>query len=254
MTIFGSFEIGRKALRVQHKGMEVSGQNVANANTPGYSRQRTEMAAVVPPIVSGPSMAPGRGVVITDILRVRSEFYHAQMVSTGSHKAYWEMRREAFQGMEAILMEPDDYGINKYLGDFFDTWQELSSSPEDIAVRSGLAENAVSLTKSVEDVYLRLEDTRLDLTGELYMRVDEVNRMADTIAEINDKLRFIGALQQKSNELLDQLDLAIEDLAKLVDIRVHHKANGTVEIFAGGRIMVQENQAFHVSVKAGGSD
>ena len=254
MTIFGSFEIGRKALRVQHKGMEVSGQNVANANTPGYSRQRTDMSAVVPPIVSGPSMAPGRGVVVTDILRVRSEFYHAQMVNTGSHKAYWEMRREAFQGMEAVLMEPDDYGINKYLGDFFDTWQELSSSPEDVAVRAGLAENAVSLTKSVEDVYLRLEDLRLDLTGELYMRVDEVNRMADAIAEINDKLRFIGALQQKSNELLDQLDLAIEDLAKLVDIRVHHKTNGTVEIFAGGRIMVQENQAFHISVEAGGDD
>lgn len=72
MTIFGSFEIGRKALRVQHKGMDVSGQNVANANTPGYSRQRTDMSAVVPPISAGPSMAPGRGVEVTDILRVRS--------------------------------------------------------------------------------------------------------------------------------------------------------------------------------------
>ena len=250
-TIFGSFEIGRKALRVQHKGMEVSGQNVANANTPGYSRQRAELEAVVPPIVSGPSLAPGRGVVVTDIIRVRSEFYHAQMVSTGSHKAYWETRRETYQGTEAIFMEPDDYGISAYLGGFFDSWQELSSSPEEASVRAGLREQAISLTRSFEDVYLRLESLRMDLRGELYMRVAEVNEMADAISELNDKIRYIDALQQKSNELFDQLDLAIEDLSELVDIRVHRKDNGTVEIFAGGRILVQEDRAFHIAVEPG---
>lgn len=254
MSIFASFEIGRKALRVQHKGMEVSGQNVANANTPGYSRQRAEMESVVPPIVAGTDMAPGRGVMVTDIIRIRSEFYHAQLVNTNSHKSYWEMRRETFMGAEAIFMEPDDYGINKYLGDFFDTWQELSSSPEDSAVRAGLRENAVSLTRSVEDVYMRLEAMRLDLQDELYMRVDEVNRIAETIGELNEKIVFIDALQQKSNELLDQLDLAIEELARLVDINVYRKANGTVEIFAGDRIIVQEDRVFQIRVEAGGAN
>ena len=248
MSIFASFEIGRKALRVQHKGMEVSGQNVANANTPGYSRQRTEMEAVTPPIVAGISMAPGRGVVVTDIIRVRSEFYHAQLVSTSSHKCYWEMRRETYQGAEAIFMEPDDHGINKYLGGFFDIWQELSSSPEDIAVRSGLREQAISLTRSVEDTYLRLETMRLDYTNEIYMRVDEVNRLAEEISEINEKIRFIDALQQKSNELLDQLDVRIEDLSKLVDVRVHYKQSGSVEIFVGGRVLVQEDRSFNIAV------
>ena len=254
MSIFGSFEIGRKALRVQHKGMEVSGQNVANANTPGYSRQRADMEAVPPPIVSGPNQAPGRGVIITDIIRVRSEFYHAQVVSTGSHKAYWEMRQEVFQGTEAVFMEPDDYGINRYLNDFFDTWQELSSSPEEFSVRSSLRENAVSMARAFEDTYLRLEDLRLDLSDELYMRVDEVNRMADAIAELNEKIRFSSVMQRRSNELMDQLDLAIEDLAKLVDIRVDYKANGTVEVFAGNRMLIQEDRAFHLSVQAGGED
>lgn len=250
-TIFGSFEIGRKALKVQHKGMEVSGQNVANANTPGYTRQRAELESVAPPVVAGPSMAPGRGVVIADIIRVRSEFYHTQMVNTGSYRAYWSMRQETYQGIEAIFLEPDDFAINNYLGDFFDKWQELSSSPEDNAVRTGLRESAESLTKSVEDAYMRLEDLRLDLGGELFLRVDEINRIADTIAELNEKIRFIGALKQKSNELLDQLDLAIEELAELVDISVHYKANGSVEIFAGGRILVQEDRAFHLQVKTG---
>ncbi len=254
MSTFGSFEIGRKALRVQHKGMEVSGQNVANANTPGYTRQRTDMESVVPPLVSRPSMAPGQGVVISDVVRIRSEFYHAQMVSTTSQKDYWEMRQETYLGLEAVLMEPNEYSINSYLGEFFDAWQELSASPEDSAVRAGLRETSVSLTRSVQDTYMRLEELRVDLKYELEMRVNDINRITDAIAEYNDKLRFIDALQQKSNELHDKLDLAIEELAELVDIRVHRKENGTVEIFSGGRLLVQEDRALHVSIDSSRGD
>ncbi len=253
-SIFASFEIGRKALRVQHKGMEVSGQNVANANTPGYSRQRTEMAAVVPPIVAGSSMAPGRGVVVTDVIRVRSEFYHAQMVSTTSQKAYWEMKQETYMGLEAVLMEPDEFSINRYLSEFFDTWQELSASPEESSVRAGLREIAISLTRSVEDTYMRMEDLRLDLQDDLHVLVNEVNRLIDVISEYNEKIRFVDALQQKSNELLDQLDLAVKDLAELIDINVYYRANGTVEISSGGRLLVQEDRAFHIAVDKSGGD
>lgn len=252
MTIFGSFEIGRKALRAQHKGMEVSGQNVANANTPGYTRQRTDMESVVAPMVKNPSMAPGRGVVVADVVRVRSEFYHKQLISTTSNKEYWDTRYETFLGAEAIFMEPEDYGINKYLNDFFDSWQELSSSPEEASVRAGLRENAISLTRTVQDVYHRLDDQIENLENELSMIVNDVNRISDTIAELNEKIRFIDTMQEKSNELFDQLDLAIEELAELVNINVHRQANGTVEIFSGGRLLVQEDRSFHVSLGDGG--
>ncbi|MEW5785209.1 MAG: flagellar hook-associated protein FlgK [Bacillota bacterium] len=249
MSIFGSFEIGRKALRAQQKGMDVSGQNVANANTPGYSRQRVDLAAVVPPAVAGVSMSPGNGVVVNDILRVRSEFYYTQLLNTTSHKAYWEMRRETFLGAEVIFMEPQEYGINQYLGDFFDTWNELSSSPESMAVRMGLREQAVSLASLSRDVYLRLQDLKINLQDELTMRVSEVNRLAGVLSELNDQARFVSALGQKSNELLDQIDLALEELSLLVDIRVNHKANGTVEVFAGGRLLVQEEHNFPIKLK-----
>ncbi len=251
MSLFGSFEIGRKALRAQHKGMEVSGQNVANANTPGYSRQRANLESVEHPIVAGTSMAPGQGVRVSNVERMHSAFYHSQMINTASHKAYWDMRQETYKTAEAIFMEPDDYGINKYLSEFFDSWQELSSSPEEASIRAGLREHAVTLTQSVQDVYLRLQDIRIDKQDELEMRVDEVNRILDEISEINDKLRFVDALQQKSNELHDHLDLALEELAELVDIQVHRKGSGAVDIFSGGQLLVQENRAFHLEAQAG---
>ncbi len=254
MTLFGSFEIGRKALRVQHKGMDVSGQNVANANTLGYTRQRADMESVVAPMVSSPSMAPGRGVIITDIIRVRSEFYHSQIVSTTSDKEYWEARHETYLGLESVFVETDEVGISKYLGEFFDTWQELSVSPEESAVRSSLRESAVSLTRTVKDTYQRLEDQRLDYKDELGVQIKDLNRITDTIAELNEKIRYIDIMQQTSNELLDQLDLAVEELAELIDIRVHHRHNGTVEIFSGGRLLVQEDRKFNVSLDDSGGD
>jgi len=254
MTIFGSFEIGRKALRAQHKGMEVSGQNVANANTPGYSRQRTNLVSVESPIVANADMAPGDGVRVSHVERMYNEFYQAQVVNSGSYKAYWDMRRETSISAESIFMEPDDYGINKSLGEFFDTWQELSSSPEEAAVRSGLRENAVSLTASVEDVYERLEDMRLDKLDELDMRVGEANRVIDEIGELNDKLRFVDALDKDSNEMLDKLDLAIEELSELIDIQVYRKSSGAVDIFAGGQLIVQEDRAFHMELETAGEE
>ncbi len=254
MTIFGSFEIGRKALKANHKGMEVSGQNVANANTPGYSRQRANLESVVHPIVVGPSMAPGQGVKVTNVERMHSEFYHSQMIKTGSHRSYWEMRQETYNTAEAIFMEPDDYGINKYLTDFFDSWHELSSSPEETAVRSALREHAVTLTSSVQDVYMRLQDIRLDKQDEMEMRIEEVNRILDVISELNDKLRFVDALQQQSNELHDQLDLAIEELSEMLDIQVYRKESGAVDIFSGGRLIIQESRALHLELKPAEED
>ena len=251
MSIFGSFEIGRTALQAQHKGMEVSGQNVANANTPGYSRQRVELAAVAPPPVAGVSMAPGNGVAVTGVIRVRSGFYHTQMINTASQRAYWETRREIFQGAEVIFMEPDQCGINQYLSDFFDTWTELASSPESMAVREGLREQAGNLTGTVQNVYLRLQDQRINYLEELQMCTGEVNRLAGVLSELNDKVRFVDALGRQSNELLDQVDLALEELSQLIDIRVHYKENGTVEVFAGGRLLVQEEHSFPVTLELG---
>lgn len=250
MTIFGSFEIGRKALRAQHLGMAVSGQNVANANSPGYSRQRADLAAVAPLAVPGAQFAPGQGVVVNEIVRVRSEFYHSQMMSTASHQEYWQTRRDSYHLAEVIFMEPEEFGLNQYLSDFFDQWQQLASSPENMAMRAGLREMAVSMTDTVRVLYLRLEDLKTNLQSELNLRAGELNRLAGVAADLNSKIGFISAMGQSTNELLDQLDLALEDLSHLADLRVYRQANGTVDLWAGGELIVQGEQSFPLRTEA----
>jgi len=249
MSIFSSLQIGKLALRAQYKGMEVSGQNVANANTPGYSRQRVNLVAVVPGISPGVNLAPGRGVKVAGVERIHSEFYRTQLMNTASHLSYWIMRQETYRGVEVIFMEPGEYGLNQYLGDFFDAWSELSSSAESTAIRTGLLERAETFTRAVQDTYLRLTELRFDLRDEIGSRVQQVNQLAKEIAVINDKILFSHALKQTSNELLDQLDLALEELSGLIDIRVFRKENGAVDVFAGGSLLVQNQNTYAFDVE-----
>ncbi|MFY9115413.1 MAG: flagellar hook-associated protein FlgK [Dethiobacteria bacterium] len=249
MSLFGSLEIGRSALMAQYKGMEVSGQNVANANTLGYTRQRVDMEAIIPAIVAGNQIAPGQGVRISDITRISSEFYHTQMVRNGSYKAYWETMQEAYRSTEVSLMEPSEEGVGKLMEDFFDIWHHLSAAPESIAVRMGLRDQAITFTRAISDNYNRLNEFRRGFIDETEATVIEINRLASEIAGINEKLIYLHALQEKSNEMFDQLDLALEELGKLIDITVYQKNNGAADVFIGGRLLVQDQYAFHVHLQ-----
>jgi len=248
MTIFGSMEIGRSALRTQQKGMETSGQNVANANTPGYSRQRVDKNSVVPASAPGVEMSPGRGVEVTDVTRIKNEFYHSQMLDTGSRRAHWEQRQETIRSVENIMREPGDDGLNQYLGEFFDTWNELSSNPESDAVRNSLRESAITLTSAVEDSYGRLSDLENEAENELEKLVEEVNEIAEEIFEINEELDYIHNVGEKSNELKDHLDLLLEDLSEKIDIRTNYRESGAVDIFAGGQALVQRAGASEFTI------
>lgn len=251
MTIFGSLNIGRRALRAHMKGMEVSGQNVANANTPGYSRQRAGLQAVAVPLVPGIPLSPGRGVEVAAVQRLSSTFYLSQFNSTLSRRHFWEARQEAFRGAEVILMEPEERGLNQFLGDFFDTWHELSSSPESMAVRTGLRERTVTFTRAVHAIYSRFGDLRRSLQEEIEGRVAEVNMLAAEVAAINEKVIVMHNFRDTSNELLDQLDRAVERLSALAEVQVYHKSNGAVEIFAGGRLLVQDSMSFSLAAGSG---
>ena len=245
-STFGSFEIGRRALHAQQKGVQVTGQNIANANTEGYSRQAVQMRALVPPAVPGVSTAPGYGVEVSDITRLKSEFYGEQIMKALSDQHYWERLGQTVDGIEAIFQEPDENGINIYLNEFFDAWQEVSVNPESYAARISLREQAVSLTGLVRDIYERLDEFKYDVEKELDTVVSQINSLATEIAGLNEKITYLQALGQKSNEMLDERDLRLQELSELVDIRVIQRTNGSVEVLAGGRLLLHDNRSFEL--------
>lgn len=248
-STFGSFEIGRRAIHAQQKGVQVTGQNIANANTEGYSRQVVHMQALVPPAVPGVVTPPGYGVAISDITRLKSEFYGEQIMKALTAQHYWERLGQTMGGIEAIFQEPGENGINIYLNEFFDAWQELSANPESYAARISLREQAVSLTGLVQDIYARLDELKYDVEKELEAAVKQVNSLAAEITELNEKITYLQALGQKSNEMLDERDLRLQELSKLVNIRVIQRTNGSVEVLAGSRLLLHDDRSFELKVQ-----
>ncbi|MGI6307415.1 MAG: flagellar hook-associated protein FlgK [Dethiobacteria bacterium] len=248
-STFGSFEIGRRAIHAQQKGVQVTGQNIANANTEGYSRQVVHMQALVPPAVPGVVTPPGYGVAISDITRLKSEFYGEQIMKALTAQHYWERLGQTMDGIEAIFQEPGENGINIYLNEFFDAWQELSANPESYAARISLREQAVSLTGLVRDIYARLDELKYDVEKELEAAVKQVNSLAAEITELNEKITYLQAMGQKSNEMLDERDLRLQELSKLVNIRVIERTNGSVEVLAGGRLLLHDDRSFELKVQ-----
>ncbi len=245
-STFGSFEIGRRAIHVQQHGAHVTGQNIANANTEGYSRQIQHMKALIPAAVAGVQTPPGYGVEISDIERIRSEFYDNQIMSAINNRSYWGQMYQTLGSIETIFLEPSDLGINTALSDFFDAWQELSVNPENHAVRISLREQAQTLISVVNGVYERLDELKFDLAKEISGTVDDINSLAREIAELNKNIMFMQAIGKKSNELFDERDKRLQELSELVNIRVIPKDNGGVEVLAGGRILVQDVRYFEL--------
>lgn len=248
-STFGSFEIGRRALHVQQKAVQVTGQNIANVNTEGYSRQVVHMQALVPPAVPGVDTPPGYGVAISDISRLKSEFYGEQIMKALTDQHYWERLGETVEGIEAIFQEPDEEGINIYLNEFFDAWQEVSINPESYAARISLREQAVSLTGLVRDVCGRLDELKYDVEKELETTIKQINSLAAEIAGLNEKITYVQSLGHKSNEMLDERDLRLQELSRLVDIRVIQRTNGSIEVLAGGRLLLHDNRSFAIDVE-----
>lgn len=243
-STFGSIEIGRRAIHVMQKGAQVTGQNISNANTEGYSRQVMNLKALVPPAVAGVETPPGYGVDISAINRLRSLFYDNQIRQSLTARNYWSQLGETLTTLEVIFLEPGDTGINTYLGEFFEAWQEVSGNPESYAARVNLVEQAETLTGVIRGMYNRMEDLNRDLEKEINDSIAEINILAEQIADLNERIVFFRALGKNSNELLDERDLRLEELSRLIDVQVWEKPSGAVEVMAGGRVLLHDDLSF----------
>ena len=239
-STFASFEIGRRGIHVAQKGSQVTGQNMANVNTLGYTRQMMNQKAMVPPAVAGANTPPGYGVDITAINRVRSEFYDNQIRQALTSMTYWGQLGNTLVALEVIFLEPGDTGINTYLSEFFEAWQEISVNPESYAARVNLVEQAVTLTGVIQGMYRRMEELHLQVEKEINDYISEINVLGREIASLNKDIIFFQALGKVSNETLDERDLKLRQLSELIDVQAWPKTNGAIEVIVGGRTLVYD--------------
>lgn len=241
-SIFSGFNVATLAMQAQRKATDITAHNIANANTPGFSRQRAKMAATEPFSYAGAGQV-GTGVIVKDIERVREQFLDYQVRSEIQLMGYWEARRDSLEKIEILFMEPSENSFNTVLGRFFDSWHELSINPESSPVRTNLIENSVTLINTVNHLNSQLDNLKKDTNEMIRIYVHDINNMTEQIANLNQQIVRVTARGESPNDLMDRRDLLLDQLSETIDFTEVHQPNGSVNLIFRGKDLVRESNA-----------
>jgi len=223
-------------MQAQQKALETSAHNIANANTPGFTRQRGVMATTPPwpvPSLNSSNIVGqvGTGVGIVRIERVRDEFLDVQRRKEITIQGQWSIRRDTLEQIEVIFQEPTENGLNSLLAQFWDSWQELSKRPESSAVRTTVKETAIALADALNHTYQQLEDLSQDLDSIIKIKVMDINSIATQIDRLNKQIKAARGAGFEPNDLYDQRDKLLDELAKIIDFRTEQFKDGTINVY-----------------------
>lgn len=241
----GIFSIGISALNAAYAALRTTGNNIANANTPGYTRQITVLTPQVGTMLGGSYV--GQGVAVDDIRRVYNDF-----VSQAAHQAQAQSSQADARYMQLVqvanLFADPDSGVGAAVDQFFRAVQDLTQRPADPAARQALLSSANLMTTRFRDVGDTLQSYRNGTDQQIRLQVDAVNRALREIAELNDRIALAQGSGSQPNDLLDRRDLAIRTLNESIRVTTVRQDDGSLNVFLGsGQPLVVGNRAYQMA-------
>ena len=247
--IFGGIQTALTALRAQQQAQLVADHNVANANTPGYTRQEVVLGTRNPlgPVAfnraSGGAIQMGQGAQVELTRRMAYDFYDDRLRTEVSVEKQWLERADVLRHVEAMLPEKDGSGIAERLSEFWSSWQQLSTDSADPAVRRSVRDAGVRLAQSINERadglvnFQRYQDARL---GRL---VEEVNQAAAQLAKLNERIVVALKADNQPNDLLDERDRLRSQLSELAGSTSYIQSDGSAVVSIGRHVLVARQNA-----------
>jgi len=233
-TFFG-LEIARRGINVHRGAIDITGHNIANANTKGYSRQQAVIEAsdpwTLPDLAT--KMQPGQlgtGVRAEQVRRIRDNYLDVQYREACSNTGYWQKKLDIAQQIETLFPEPDGPGIQATLLDFFNNWHDLNNDPQDPGVKAAVAESGDELAATIRQTYSQLADIGESILVAMSEQVAQVNDLLARIADVSNGIIFTIRNGAQPNDLLDKRDILLEQLASLAHIDVKAEDNGMITV------------------------
>lgn len=243
----GLFSIARSALLTHQVALQTISQNVANAETPGYSRQE---AVVVP---NAPNRLPygvmGTGVGVATVLRKRDVLLDDSFRSASTMSGDASLRRDLMGQIEAVFGEPSDAGMTNALDQFWNSWSDLSAQPNSLAARAVVQQRGRQLAQQFNQYDTQLTTLRRGNLERLDSTVSRVNALASQVAELNVRIVSSESDGKTANDLRDMRDLRLDELSKIAGTRVINQADGSVSVLIGNSTLVEGDSSTKVSVQ-----
>ena len=248
---FGGINTALTSLYAQRRALDVTGQNIANANTEGYTRQRVQMQSQVgsiSPAMYATTDGLGTGVAVSDVQRLRDQYLENRGRTEHANSAYLSSQSAAYAEIENVFAEPGDTALQAQMHDMWDSWGDVANNPQLPAARAALIQQSSTVADGLNYAHAALTDQWGQNRKELSVYANEVNTAAQSIAQLNESIVQAKATGLPVNELEDRRDLQVLSLSKLTGATASVRPNGAMDVFVGGSTLVSEFTARKLEV------
>ena len=226
------FGISISALQAFQTAIAVTGQNIANANTPGYAEESVNLAAAAPQ--SNGSTPIGSGVDVSSISRAVDSLNNSQLNSSQSSLGQLNSLQTYTNQLDNIIGTTAG-GLTTALQNYYNAWSTVANDPTSTAARQALIGQAQSVASAFQTTNSQLQNLSSNINSSITSDVNQINSIAASISTLNQQI-VVGSAQaggQAPNELLDQRDAALSSLSKLVGVTTSTDSNGALNVFVG---------------------
>ena len=238
--------IAKDALAAQQYGINVTGQNIANVNTPGYSRQSPILEAKKPELFGGVLL--GRGVDTTQVVRASDQVIENRLMQQKTDLSSFEEMENYMQVLEGLFNENSESSLSGMMGDFWNLWHDLANNPSGTPERVALYEHSVLLSQQFNDLDGALSQLGTDLTNALSAGIEKINEITAEIARLNNEIAGLE-VDGMANDLRDHRNTLASELAEYIDMKIFEQSNGSYTIVsAKGCVLVNQNESYDLEM------
>ena len=252
-NIFSILNTAKLGLLSQQLAIEVTGQNIANVQTEGYSRQEVKFEATTPRSFSLGQL--GTGVRVAGIERSHDQFLFSQILSEGDTLGRFQVRKDVFDQLEILLSENNGQSLNLTLSSFFSAIQDVSGNPTGLPERSSMLAEAQNLASVFNNLGESLFQIQRNLDATISVEVAKINSLTEEIAALNQSIHANEPTTFSANDLRDKRDQKIKELSELIDLNFVDEQDGQISItLSDGTPLVLQSTAFSLDTSINGDN
>ncbi len=218
---FFGLNIGYTGLQAANAALNVTGNNISNVETKGYTRQEARQVAADALRTNTSYGMAGAGVDTKSIDQIREEYYDLKYWQNNASKGIYDVKQQYYRQIEDYFTDTDDVmGFNAVFSNMFDALDEVYKSAGDDTKKASFLSQCKSLTEYFNNMHTSLQKLQIDVNNEIQNKVNQINSIASEIATINKQINTIEVNKVRANELRDKRNLLIDELSEIVDVKV----------------------------------
>lgn len=244
----GTLGIATNALIADQGALEISANNIANANTPGYTRERANLVEQAPVQIG--NLLYGQGVILQNIQSIRDPVLELRIQQESSTQGQLTAFTGGMNQVQSLFNETQGVGLQGVLSSFFNSFQSLSTNPASVPLRQGVLTAAGNLTNAFHQASSSLSQIQQGLDHNVTQDVSQVNQLTSQIAQLSGQINSLQSLGQDAGTIIDQRTQLVNQLSNLIGLSVTNNASGNYTLATqDGSLLAVGNQSFNLQTQ-----